>query len=441
MVDIAVHDLDQASTSGGLDAGAPAAAGARADHRRRPGDLPARRRRLADADALARGAVDALRGAAAHRLRRDRAVARLHRAPSRAAALSPPRRSPGRATAGAQRRPARPLRPAAGGAAAAGADAAPDRPPRAARGARARASRSAGAAAATCRASPSTTCPPSCNRWASTSTGCSAGWSRRSTPSARWPPTPRTSCARRWRRCACGCRPRSTRTWRAPTCRRRSTRSPPSAIAPTSCCSFRAPNRRTRSRASRSTWCSSPPRWPRSSGARRRHGGGSTCEIAESGVAAGPRRRRLAGDRAAQPGRERAALRRRRPGRDRGRRAVRAGGARRRSGRARLDPRNPAPPPRPAHPGRRRLRPRPVDRRHHRRQARRPSRAQLAAARPAPGLRSADHPASGDAVDGRTPSGASRRERIPGAAARSGRSREKVGNAPIPRAFRPPILQ
>ena len=38
-------------------------------------------------------------------------------------------------------------------------------------------------------------------------------------------------------------------------------------------------------------------------------------QIAESGVAAGPRRRRLAGDRAAQPGRERAALQRRCPGR------------------------------------------------------------------------------------------------------------------------------
>jgi two-component system OmpR family response regulator len=119
-------------------------------------------------------------------------------------------------------------------------------------------------------------CRPSCSRWASTSTGCSAGSSAPSTPSARSPPTPRTSCARRSPRCACACRPRSTRTCRAPTCSRRSTRSPPSAIAPTSCCSSRAPSRRTRSRASRSTWCRSRRPSPRSSGARSRRGGGST---------------------------------------------------------------------------------------------------------------------------------------------------------------------
>ena len=84
MVDIAVHELDQASASGKLDPARLPLLAQRADHRRRPGDLPARRRRPADADALARGAVRAVRGAAAHRLRRDRAVARLHRHATRA---------------------------------------------------------------------------------------------------------------------------------------------------------------------------------------------------------------------------------------------------------------------------------------------------------------------------------------------------------------------
>ena len=63
---------------------------------------------------------------------------------------------------------------------------------------------------------------------------------------------------------------------------------------------------------------------------------------------------------------------------------------------SRLEPCDPAPPPRAADRRRRRLRPRPVDRRHHRRQARRPARAELAAARHGRGFeaRLTLHPAS-----------------------------------------------
>ena len=111
------------------------------------------------------------------------------------------------------------------GAAAAGAAAAQYRPARAARAQAARVARSRGAAAATC--APIGLAGPAARaaaRWATTSTGCSSAWRMRSTSSARWRPTPRTSCARRWRRCGCGCRPPSSRTCGATTCRRRSTR-------------------------------------------------------------------------------------------------------------------------------------------------------------------------------------------------------------------------
>ena len=362
-----------------------------------------------------------VRGAAAHRLRRDRAVARLHRHASDAAALSPPRRPAGRAARSARngallglfipllavlpllalmlrriaRRELRVVQELEGEIGRrSGSDLSPHRPRQA--------------------------CPPSCNRWASMSTGCSAAWSGRSTPSARWPPTPRTSCARRSPRCACACRPRSTRTCRAPTCRRRSTRSPPSAIAPTSCCSFRAPNRRTRSRASRSTWSSSPPPSPRSSGARRRRGGGSTwrspraaCVPARGDVdSLAIALRNLVENALRYGGDARVAIEVVAPCAL----VVRDDGP----GVARRDPRNPAPPPRAPHPGRRRLRSRAVDRRHHRRQARRPARAQLAAARPRPRLRSANHPASGGAGFDRGLSAGAPLKRISGIAAHPG---------------------
>jgi two-component system OmpR family sensor kinase len=137
MVDIAVHDLDRRSASGALAA------------ERLPllASEP-----IIDDDPVIFQLVDAgprmlmrsreaparLRRAARHRLRRDRAVARLHGEPSVAAALAPPRRPARRAPRGAQRRAARPLHPARRGAAAARPDAAPDRAAGAARRAAAR---------------------------------------------------------------------------------------------------------------------------------------------------------------------------------------------------------------------------------------------------------------------------------------------------------------
>ena len=101
-----------------------------------------------------------------------------------------------------------------------------------------------------------------------TSTACSSGCRRRSTSSARWRPTPRTSCARRWRRPGCGCRPRSTHDLRrddvAGGARRAADARPPhrEAAAAVAC----RVGRLARAR-SRSTWSSSPARWRRSSGA------------------------------------------------------------------------------------------------------------------------------------------------------------------------------
>ena len=172
---------------------------------------------------------------------------------------------------------------------------------------------------------------------------------------------------------------------------------PPSATAPTSCCSFRAPNRRTRWPASRSTWCSSRATVAEEFWARRRRGGGSTCEIAENGV-----RRRAATSirwrsRCATWSRTRCATAATRRSRSRSSAPcallVRDDGPG--VAAATLEP---CAAPRAPHPGRHRLRPRPVDRRHHRRQARRPPRAQLAAAGRSPGLRGPGHAASGGAV-------------------------------------------